>query len=57
LEIDEHAQHKDVYEHTLTVVRNAIALEDEDRTSSYGWRRSCTTWASRPPSRSAPAGG
>jgi poly(A) polymerase len=29
LEIDEHAQHKDVYEHTLTVVRNAIALEDD----------------------------
>ena len=29
MEIDEHAQHKDVYEHTLTVVRNAIALEDE----------------------------
>ena len=29
LEIDEHAQHKDVYEHTLTVVRNAIALETE----------------------------
>ncbi|BCJ65492.1 CCA tRNA nucleotidyltransferase [Polymorphospora rubra] len=27
LEIDEHAQHKDVYEHTLTVVGNAIALE------------------------------
>ena len=27
LEIDEHAQHKDVYEHTLTVVRNAVALE------------------------------
>jgi poly(A) polymerase len=27
LEIDEHAQHKDVYEHTLTVVRNAISLE------------------------------
>jgi len=26
--IDEHAQHKDVYEHTLTVVRNAIELED-----------------------------
>ena len=30
LEIDEHAQHKDVYEHTLTVVRNAIALESDD---------------------------
>src|SRR4051812_24329167 len=29
LEIDEHAQHKDVYEHTLTVVRNAINLEDD----------------------------
>lgn len=28
LEIDEHAQHKDVYEHTLIVVRNAVALED-----------------------------
>ena len=28
LAIDEHAQHKDVYEHTLTVVRNAIRLED-----------------------------
>jgi poly(A) polymerase len=27
LEIDEHAQHKDVYEHTLTVIRNAISLE------------------------------
>jgi poly(A) polymerase len=29
LEIDEHAQHKDVYEHTLTVVQNAVDLEDE----------------------------
>jgi poly(A) polymerase len=29
LEIDEHAQHKDVYEHTLTVVRNAMGLETE----------------------------
>src|SRR6476660_1337952 len=29
LEIDEHAQHKDVYEHTLTVVRNAMALEED----------------------------
>jgi poly(A) polymerase len=29
LEIDEHAQHKDVYEHTLMVVRNAISLEDD----------------------------
>ncbi len=29
LEIDEHAQHKDVYEHTLTVIRNAISYEDD----------------------------
>ncbi|BCJ59439.1 CCA tRNA nucleotidyltransferase [Micromonospora endophytica] len=29
LEIDEHAQHKDVYEHTLTVVRNAISYEQD----------------------------
>jgi poly(A) polymerase len=29
LEIDEHAQHKDVYEHTLIVVQNAMRLEDE----------------------------
>jgi poly(A) polymerase len=29
LEIDEHAQHKDVYEHTLIVVRNAIRLEKD----------------------------
>ncbi|HEX6684009.1 MAG TPA: CCA tRNA nucleotidyltransferase [Candidatus Limnocylindrales bacterium] len=27
LEIDEHAQHKDVYEHTLKVVSNAVALD------------------------------
>ncbi|HKE65318.1 MAG TPA: CCA tRNA nucleotidyltransferase [Micromonosporaceae bacterium] len=29
LEIDEHAQHKDVYEHTLAVIRNAINLEPD----------------------------
>ncbi|MDT5037756.1 MAG: poly(A) polymerase [Micromonosporaceae bacterium] len=29
LEIDEHAQHKDVYEHTLTVIRNAVDLEGD----------------------------
>ena len=28
LEIDEHHRHKDVYEHTLTVLARAIALED-----------------------------
>jgi poly(A) polymerase len=29
LEIDEHAQHKDVYEHTLTVVGNAVRQEGD----------------------------
>ena len=29
LEVDEHHHHKDVYEHSLTVVRQAIALEKE----------------------------
>jgi poly(A) polymerase len=29
LAIDEHAQHKDVYEHTLTVVSNAMRLEGD----------------------------
>jgi poly(A) polymerase len=29
MEIDEHAQHKDVYEHSLQVLRNAIALETQ----------------------------
>lgn len=29
LEIDEHAQHKDVYEHTLTVISNAIRMEGD----------------------------
>ncbi|GAB1688405.1 CCA tRNA nucleotidyltransferase [Krasilnikovia sp. M28-CT-15] len=30
LEIDEHAQHKDVYEHTLIVVSNAVRLEGDE---------------------------
>ncbi|WP_319463515.1 CCA tRNA nucleotidyltransferase [Micromonospora sp. RTP1Z1] len=29
LTIDEHAQHKDVYEHTLTVVENAMSMEED----------------------------
>jgi poly(A) polymerase len=29
MEIDEHAQHKDVYEHSLQVLRNAIGLETD----------------------------
>ncbi|WP_370584424.1 CCA tRNA nucleotidyltransferase [Ornithinimicrobium cryptoxanthini] len=32
LEIDEHHRHKDVYQHSLTVLEQAIALEDEPGT-------------------------
>ena len=38
LEIDEHHRHKDVYEHTLTVLDQAIAQEDDGSpTGSCGW--------------------
>ena len=42
LERDEHHRHKDVYEHTLTVLEQSIDLEDRLRripTSSRGWPR------------------
>ena len=59
LEIDEHHRHKDVYEHTLTVLEQAIALEEPDGpagpTSCCGWPRCCTTSASRRPGGSSPA--
>jgi poly(A) polymerase len=34
LEIDEHHRHKDVYEHTLTVLEQAIDLESRARPTS-----------------------
>ena len=37
LEIDEHAQHKDVYEHTLTVLRQAVALEEDGPDPVLRW--------------------
>ena len=61
LEIDEHHRHKDVYEHTLTVLERAIALEDGPqgavpaRTSCCASPRCCTTSASPPPDASSPA--
>ena len=68
LEIDEHHRHKDVYEHSLTVLEQAIALEDGTVTSRTvarfrdliwcsGWRRCCTTSASQPPGGSSRAVG
>ena len=35
--IDEHHQHKDVYEHSLTVLRQAIALEDDGADLVLRW--------------------
>ena len=56
--IDEHHQHKDVYWHSLTVLRQAIDLEEE---TGPIWccdgRRCCTTSASRPPASTSPTAG
>ena len=56
LERDEHHRHKDVYEHTLTVLEQSIDLEDRlpaaARTSCPASPRSCTTSASRGPGAS-----
>ena len=64
LEIDEHHRHKDVYEHTLTVLEQAIDLEDRGcrsrcpaRTSCCGSPRCCTTSASRATRRFEDGGG
>ena len=67
--IDEHHQHKDVYQHSLTVLRQAMALEDprgQERADS-GTKAAriwccaglpcCTTSASRPPAGTSPTAG
>ena len=56
--IDEHHQHKDVYQHSLTVLRQAIALEVPGaRIWCCAGRRCCTTSASpRPAGTSRTAG-
>ena len=58
LERDEHHRHKDVYEHSLTVLDQAIELEERcpsGPTWSTGWPRCCTTSASRRRVASSPA--
>ena len=65
LEIDEHHRHKDVYEHSLTVLEQAIDLEGPAtapewcpaRTSCCGSPPCCTTSASPRPGASRPAAG
>ena len=52
LEADEHFRHKDVYQHSLTVLRQAIGLEDgtgSPATWCCGWPPCCTTSASPGP--------
>ena len=52
LEVDEHFRHKDVYQHSLTVLEQAIALEARyglEADLGSGWPRCCTTSASRRP--------
>jgi poly(A) polymerase len=56
MEADEHHRHKDVYQHSLTVLRQAISLEPQ-----YGLQddlpRCCTTSASRRPGSCCRAAG
>ena len=50
LEADEHHRHKDVYQHSLTVLEQAIGLEERYGLQPIwccGWPRCCTTSASR----------
>ena len=58
LEIDEHHRHKDVYEHTLTVVEQAIDLEPEgpDLVAAAGRAAARHRQAGNAPVRSAAAG-
>lgn len=57
--IDEHhRQHKDAYHHSLTVLRQAIELEEPgERDLVLRWALSCTTSASRPPVATRPTAG
>ena len=54
--IDEHHQHKDVYQHSLTVLRQAITWRTS-RIWCCAGRRCCTTSASPPPASTNPTAG
>ena len=55
LEIDEHHRHKDVYEHSLTVLEQAIDLEADGPDLVLRLPPCCTTSASRGPAGSSRA--
>ena len=57
LEIDEHHQHKDVYWHSLTVLRQAIDLEDGDPDLVLRWAALLHDIGKPDTKRNEPAGG
>ncbi|WP_067695459.1 CCA tRNA nucleotidyltransferase [Nocardia jejuensis] len=57
LEIDEHHQHKDVYEHSLTVLRQAIDQEQGDPDLVLRWAALLHDIGKPPTKRNEPGGG
>ncbi|MQY27027.1 CCA tRNA nucleotidyltransferase [Nocardia aurantia] len=57
LEIDEHHQHKDVYQHSLTVLRQAIDQEDGDPDLVLRWAALLHDIGKPPTKRNEPGGG
>ena len=55
--IDEHHQHKDVYQHSLTVLRQAIALEDDGPDLVLRWAALLHDIGKPAPRRHEPDGG
>ncbi|WP_307817239.1 CCA tRNA nucleotidyltransferase [Nocardia acididurans] len=57
LEIDEHHQHKDVYQHSLTVLRQAIDQEEDDADLVLRWAALLHDIGKPPTKRNEPGGG
>ncbi|MGW4530381.1 CCA tRNA nucleotidyltransferase [Nocardia sp. NPDC004340] len=57
LEIDEHHQHKDVYQHSLTVLRQAIDQEEGDPDLVLRWAALLHDIGKPPTKRNEPGGG
>ncbi|WP_175041443.1 CCA tRNA nucleotidyltransferase [Nocardia terpenica] len=57
LEIDEHHQHKDVYQHSLTVLRQAIDQEESDPDLVLRWAALLHDIGKPPTKRNEPGGG
>lgn len=57
LEIDEHHQHKDVYEHSLTVLRQAIDQEEGDPDLVLRWAALLHDIGKPPTKKNEPGGG